>query len=506
MDRRGDVLILQNAHVIDPAQGIDRVTDVTIADGKIQAVGGPPTPGAQYLDLAGHYLTPGWIDLHVHAYGSLGFGDPDSIGIYQGVTSFVDAGGTGISTLDECLALTQDQLTTSLYAGPYIYPLGIVGLSYVENEQDVRGLQDLSMAQWQDWHAAHPGAMRYVKVGAYGPQGRRPIEIAKGVARALGLPLYLHIGENRDSGMPSPYKDGIELTDRGDIVTHVYQGNVIGQVLDSDGRVLPVVWDAVRRGVLFDIGFGGYNFAWDVAEKAFAQGLVPHIISSDLQQFNVLSPCFSLANVMSVCLRVGMSVSEVIAAVTSAPAAALSLSDRAGSLRVGLPADITVFRMESGEFPLLDTRTQTRIADRRFMPVMAFKAGQRIACDLQRAQDERNWFLQVADDRPPAAAEHLSPAQREFLGVLSKALAAVEWHGYAALRLDLRKARELQSAFHQARGAQGIPLREALMAVYDAFLESPLPMQIGLFFIRLDRSFALARLAEIAGQRSMVAA
>ena len=32
---------------------------------------------------------------------------------------------------------------------------------------------------------------------------------------------------------------------------------------------------AQERGVLYDIGFGGYNFSWDVAEKAFAQGLEP---------------------------------------------------------------------------------------------------------------------------------------------------------------------------------------------------------------------------------------
>ena len=53
-------------------------------------------------------------------------------------------------------------------------------------------------------------------------------------------------------------------------------------------------------------GFGGYNFSWDVAEKAFAQDLVPHTISSDLQQFNVVRPVKSLANVMSAMLRLGM--------------------------------------------------------------------------------------------------------------------------------------------------------------------------------------------------------
>ena len=34
-----------------------------------------------------------------------------------------------------------------------------------------------------------------------------------------------------------------------------------------------------KRGVLFDVGMGGYNFAWDAAEKIMAAGLVPEIIS-----------------------------------------------------------------------------------------------------------------------------------------------------------------------------------------------------------------------------------
>ena len=89
-------IVLKGAHVIDPSQGIDRIADVLVVDGKIGAVGDVAVPpGAEVIDLAGHYISPGWIDLHVHAYGTLGFANPDSIGVYQGVTSFVEAGGPG---------------------------------------------------------------------------------------------------------------------------------------------------------------------------------------------------------------------------------------------------------------------------------------------------------------------------------------------------------------------------------------------------------------------------
>src|SRR5438034_11731956 len=103
------------------------------------------------------------------------------------------------------------------------------------------------------------------------------------------------------------------------MITHLYHGN-LGQVIDEHGKVLPVVRDAERRGVIFDLGFGGYNFPWDVAERAFAQGLAPHTISSDLQQFNVVRPVKSPANVMSAMVRLGMRLQDVVDPVTSAPA------------------------------------------------------------------------------------------------------------------------------------------------------------------------------------------
>jgi dihydroorotase len=50
-----------------------------------------------------------------------------------------------------------------------------------------------------------------------------------------------------------------------------------------------------------------------------------------------------------------------------------------------------------------------------------------------------------------------------------------------------------------------IPLKDALNAVYDCFLEHRLPMQIGLLLVRLDRAFALARLKEVAARLEVAA-
>jgi dihydroorotase len=491
-------MILKRARVIDPALGIDRVTDVAIEHGRIKSVGKlDVSPDAPSIDLTGLCLSPGWIDIHVHVYGTLGFADPDSIGVYQGVTSFIDAGGPGIATLDQFDALLSGQTETRLYAGPLSQAMGLVGLNFEEN--DPRTMGDISISKWLDFVQQHPGLLRYLKGNAHGYGGAGPVKMSKGLAEILRLPWYVHVGEfqNTTPNPPLAY-EAYRLAESGDIITHIFHAN-LGGILDRDGSLLSVVRDAQRRGVLFDVGFGAYNFSWNVAERAIAQGLVPHIISSDLQQFNVVGPAYSLANVMSVMLRLGLSLAEVIDRVTSIPAKALSLSDRFGALKPGFPADITVFRLEQGKFELADTSRNIRTADTRIVPVMAFRDGIRFDCDLTRCHDEDNWIMQVVEDRVPSGADDLSDPQLEFLASLSAALSRIDWD-LPSHQLSLVKANELQETFHAARRQHPISLADALRAVYRCFLDRPFMMQIGLFIIRLDRAFALHRLDEVTGR------
>src|SRR5271163_1849530 len=61
-------LLLKGGHVIDPANHLDAVMDVAVSAGKIAAVAKdiPASSSGRVVDVAGFYVTPGLIDIHVH--------------------------------------------------------------------------------------------------------------------------------------------------------------------------------------------------------------------------------------------------------------------------------------------------------------------------------------------------------------------------------------------------------------------------------------------------------
>ena len=61
-----DYILIQNGRVIDPSQGMDRVTNLLVADGRIAAYDATPAGQETVLDAAGKIVAPGLIDMHVH--------------------------------------------------------------------------------------------------------------------------------------------------------------------------------------------------------------------------------------------------------------------------------------------------------------------------------------------------------------------------------------------------------------------------------------------------------
>src|SRR5476651_2525040 len=89
-------LVLKGGRVIDPSQGIDKVTDIAFAGGKVAAIG-DNLAGTDTRDVKGKIVSPGLIDLHTHVYwGGTSLGvEAELLARTGGVTTFIDAGSSG---------------------------------------------------------------------------------------------------------------------------------------------------------------------------------------------------------------------------------------------------------------------------------------------------------------------------------------------------------------------------------------------------------------------------
>jgi len=129
-------------------------------------------------------------------------------------------------------------------------------------------------------------------------------------------------------------------------------------ILDEAGRVRPCVWEARRRGVLFDLGHGAGSFAFDVARKAMAQDFLPDSLSTDLYYANVEKPVKDFPTTISKFLNLGLPLEDALARATCNPARALG-EPTLGTLAPGSPADIALFTLREGAFSFVDCLGQT---------------------------------------------------------------------------------------------------------------------------------------------------
>lgn len=397
--------VLRGGRVIDPATGHDSIADIGILDGRIAAIE-PALPDGvarDVVDVSGKVVIPGMIDTHGHVYqhvtGRFGL-NADMVGVDSGVTTVVDQGGPSCMTIPGFRAFIAEPAKTRVLCFISAYLVGgleghlypdLYGPGQLNVEHTIRAAREnADLVRGIKAHAEIGGASRW---------GLEVIKIGKEIARGAGLPLYIHLGQlwpEADGVTIDPdevVRELVPIMDAGDVLAHPFTRHPGGFISAETGEVHPVVWAALERGVTVDVGHGSH-FSFDMARRVLQAGIMPHTLGADMHGYNVRVPDagtdraanpffgvapFNLTNAMTKLLALGVPLPQVVATVTSNPAAMLRMTDSIGCVQVGREADVSVLDVLDGQFELSDNSGETVVSTQMIVPSFALRAGHRHA-------------------------------------------------------------------------------------------------------------------------------
>ena len=359
-------LLVKGGRVVDPSQRVDRVADIAIRGGRIVAVQPniAATEASEVIDAAGRIVTPGLIDLHVHATE-----DIPAFALSTGVTTMLDAGTRGADGVADRVAMVKSA-PNRVRVLLNLSRLGVTTPGELLNfdTADV----DAAKRAIEPHRDVIVGVKARLSRSVAGDHDLDAVRRAKTVTAPFKLPLMVHIGDS-----VSPLPKILALLDRGDIVTHLYAP--INGILDANGRVWPEVLDARRRGVLFDFGNGRLeHFTWESVERGVQQRFLPDTISSDLTVAGRTDRVFDFPTVLSKFLMLGLTLDEVIARATINAARVMPAFKELGTLKPGSVADVAVFELREGAVEFLDNVNGKRTGQRKLVAQTVIANGKRV--------------------------------------------------------------------------------------------------------------------------------
>lgn len=344
-------LLIEGGTVIDPGQNLHEQLDVAVKDGKVLDVSKniAKERAAKVLSVKGRIVTPGFIDVHVHCFEGVSFGiNADRYCLSRGVTTVVDAGSAGYSTIANFRKFIAAPSTTRILS---LVDIGVVGAAMLQGQY--------VNLDWVNPQLTAKAAIdnRPVTVGIKIHDGRAitgsaDLECLKRALQAAELsrlPLMAHIEDSY-----SPLPGTLKMLRKGDIYTHCFN-NRPHNILDGNGRIIPEALEARARGVLFDIAQGGSHLNFEVAEKCLQQNFPPDTISTDLTNAAVERRIFDLPTMVSKFMAIGLEIDKAIAMVTSNAARMFNYGAQIGTLLPGSEADISIFDLRDGKFEFEDS-------------------------------------------------------------------------------------------------------------------------------------------------------
>lgn len=371
--------VIVNGHLIDSKNNVNQKMDVAIKNGKIVAVEKTISPdqGKQTIDAEGLIVSPGLIDMHTHNFfgteqdrylaNSFTALPPDGFTFRSGITTIVDAGSPGWKSFQTYKKQTIDESKTRVLTFLNIVGSGMAGGSI---EQNIDDMDPEASAAFAKKHTEHVVGFKLAHFSGY---DWTPTERVVKAGQLAGMPVMIDFGGSQPE-LPLD-KLFLEKLRPGDIFTHAY-AHVKGRtpIVNESGKVRPYVFKAQERGIIFDVGHGGGSFVFEQAVPAMEQGLKPNTISTDLHTGSMNGGMKDLLNVMSKFLNLSMPLTEVLAAATWHPAQVIQKPEL-GHLSIGSEADLTLLRLQEGDFGFIDTSKKKMKGNQKLICELTLRAG-----------------------------------------------------------------------------------------------------------------------------------
>ncbi|MCM8794433.1 MAG: dihydroorotase [Candidatus Omnitrophica bacterium] len=383
MSRRA--ILIKEGHLIDPAQGIDEPRDLLIEDGVVKEVKKGIRPnGADLVDAKGKTVSPGFIDLHVHLR-SPGQEHKETV-----LTGSRAAALGGFATV--CSMANTDPVVDSATVVDYIRNQSArIGLVRILPFAAVTvGLKGEILTEMGDLKEA--GAAGFSDDGVPVMNAgimRRALEYS----RITGLPVVAHcedknlagngvVNQGRTStrlGLPGIPSEAETIMIARDLllaeatggrlhIAHVSTEAGVALIRSAKAKGIRVTAEVTPHHlVLTEESLGTYDARFKMNpplrtqkdQEALRAGLedgtidaiatdhAPHAVSEKemelpLAPFGVIGLETALGVLLTKLVHRGnVRLKTVIAALTAGPAAVLGINR--GTLRVGSPADVTIF-------------------------------------------------------------------------------------------------------------------------------------------------------------------
>ena len=381
-------IVIKGGQLVDPKNNINEPMDLAIKDGKVVQIAKniDATQARQVVNATGYYVTPGLIDMHVHVFAGTepdhGLSNgassvpPDGFTLRVGVTTVVDAGCAGWKSFPAFKRNVIDNAQTRVLAFLNIVGEGMRGGAY---EQETRDM-DPKLTPMVASHFKN--IIVGFKVAHFVGNEWTAVDRVVEAGNIAHLPVMIDLGS---STPPLPIQElYMKHLRPGDIYTHVYallDGNIRETVVDEQlKQVKPFIWEAKKRGIIFDVGYGGGSFNFTQAIPAVKNGFFPDCISTDLHTGSMNAAMKSMLNVMSTFLAIGMDFPGVIKASTWNPAKTIHREDL-GNLSIGSEADIAILKIDKGNFGFWDKTGYKVEGDKKLECQMTIRSG-KIVYDL----------------------------------------------------------------------------------------------------------------------------